>query len=446
MLMLPTLVAHPRVQLVAASDPREEARREFEREFGGRSHATFEAMCDDPNVDAVYIATPHELHAQHVVAAARRGKHALVEKPMAITMAECQSMVDAVGNAGVTLVIGHSHSFDLPFVRARRMIEEGTVGAVRMITAVNFTDFIYRPRRPEELDTSKGGGVVFSQGAHQVDVVRLLGGGLVRSVRAHTGKWDASRPTEGAYAAQLVFEDGTFASLVYSGYAHFDSDELVGWIGEMGHRKDPARYGARARCLRNGLSPAEEAALKNERAYGRMPRNAGAGGAQPVRMVIASCERADLRPMADGVMVYDDARAWRRRCPPPCVPARRGRSTSWCDAIDGASARHAIRRVGDGHLECASPFSNRRAAGAKSRSRTRWHCRRVRQRNSHADQGRERALVPRRGRRADGPADARHWQPVCLSEEVSEPTARRSRAKMFGERSSCFATPTVASA
>jgi phthalate 4,5-cis-dihydrodiol dehydrogenase len=334
MLMLPTL-AHPRVQLVAACDPREEARREFEREFGGRACADFDTMCDDPNVDAVYIATPHEMHAQHVIAAARRGKHVLVEKPMAITLAECQSMIDAVRKACVTLVIGHSHSFDLPFARARQLIEQGTFGGVRMITALNFTDFVYRPRRPEELDTSKGGGVVFSQGAHQVDVVRLLGGGRVRSVRAHTGKWDASRPMDGAYAAQLVFEDGTFASLVYSGYAHFDSDELVGWIGEMGHPKDAGRYGATRAALRSGMSPAEEAALKNQRAYGMTSSQAPAPVAHnQFGMIIASCDRADLRPMPDGVMIYDDTRAWLDPLAPPLVP--RGEVIDeLCDAIAG---------------------------------------------------------------------------------------------------------------
>ena len=338
MLMLPTLVAHPRIELVAASDPREEARSEFEREFGGRAYATVEAMCEDRNVDAVYIATPHELHAQHVAAAAARGKHALVEKPMAVTLAECQAMIDAAAAAGTTLVVGHSHGFDLPFARTRELIATGKYGGVRMITALNFTDFIYRPRRPEELDTAKGGGVVFSQGAHQVDIVRLLGGGIVQSVRAHTGAWDASRPTEGAYAAQLTFADGGFASLVYSGYAHFDSDELVGWIGEMGHRKDPAKYGATRAALRSGMSAAEEQALKYTRAYGKTSSTS----APPVAhnqfgMIIASCDRADLRPLPNGVMVYDDARAWLDALPPPGVP--RGEVIDeFCDAIAGVRA------------------------------------------------------------------------------------------------------------
>jgi phthalate 4,5-cis-dihydrodiol dehydrogenase len=335
MLMLPTFSAHPRVSLAAASDPREEARTRFQREFGGRTYPTVESMCADPELDAVYIATPHQLHAEHVVSAAKHGKHALVEKPMAINLDECRRMNDAARDAGIVLVIGHSHAFDAPILRAREAISGGTYGKARMIVALNYTDFLYRPRRPEELDTARGGGVVFSQGAHQVDVVRLLAGGRTRSVRAQCGAWDPVRPTEGAYTAQLTFEDGTFASLVYSGYAHFDSDELLSWIGEMGHRKDPARYGSTRAMLRAGMSAAEEAALKTTRAYG-----AGAWAAEaPVAhnqfgMVIVSCDRADLRPMADGVMIYDDTRAWLDEIPPPSVP-RAEVIDEFCDAIAG---------------------------------------------------------------------------------------------------------------
>jgi phthalate 4,5-cis-dihydrodiol dehydrogenase len=338
MLMLPTFVAHPRVQLVAACDPREEARRRFAAEFGGRAHATVEALCTDPGVDAIYVATPHELHAQHATIAARHGKHLLIEKPMAITLAECKAVIEAARAARVALVVGHSHSFDAPFARTREMIDAGTYGDVRMITALNYTDFMYRPRRPEELDTAKGGGVVFSQGAHQVDVVRLLAGRNAIGVRAHAGAWDASRATEGAYAAQIAFEGGAFASLVYSGYAHFDSDELVGGIGELGQRKDAARYGAARAALRTGLSAAEEAALKNRRAYGGDDAKSDAPVAhQQFGMVLVSCDGADLRPLPNGVMVYDDTRAWLRELPPPAIP-RAEVIDELCDAVEGTRA------------------------------------------------------------------------------------------------------------
>ena len=242
-LMLPTLTADRRVELVAAADPRPEARARFAEEVGGRVYPTVEALCADAEVDVVYVATPHQLHAEHVEAAAAGGKHVLVEKPMAITLDECRRMIAASERANVRLVIGHSHSFDAPILRTRALIDSGEYGRARMINAMYYTDFLYRPRRPEELDTRRGGGVVFSQAAHQVDVARMLCG-EVRSLRAQTGAWDPRRATEGAYTALVTFDEGAFGSLTYSGYAHFDGDELCGWVAETGQAKDPGRYGA----------------------------------------------------------------------------------------------------------------------------------------------------------------------------------------------------------
>ena len=120
-------------------------------------------------------------------------------------------MIAAAKRASAHLVVGHSHSFDAPIARARAIIESGTVGRVRMMTSLNYTDFLYRPRRPEELDTASGGGVLFSQAAHQVDIVRLLAGGRARYPCARqAGAWDPARPTEGAYSALLTFADGAF--------------------------------------------------------------------------------------------------------------------------------------------------------------------------------------------------------------------------------------------
>jgi phthalate 4,5-cis-dihydrodiol dehydrogenase len=318
-LMVPTFVADARVELIAAADPRAEARRRFERDFGGRTFGSVEALCADPSVEVVYVATPHQFHADHARVATARGKHVLVEKPMALTLEDCRAMIAAARAAGVQLVVGPSHGFDAPIRRAREIIDGGAVGRVRMITAFNFTDYLYRPRRPEELDTACGGGAVFNQAAHQVDVVRRLSGGPVSRVRALTGRWDDARPTEGAYAALITFEDGAFASLVYSGYGHFDSDEFVGWVGEVGQAKDPTRYGGARRLL--AASP-DEARVKNARNYG------SADHAPPPErklhehfgVVIVSCERADLRPLPHGVMIHGDTEQRLDPLPAPAVP------------------------------------------------------------------------------------------------------------------------------
>jgi len=306
-LMAPTLAGDVRVKLVAAADPRAEARAQFSKDFGGRAYATVQELCADSGVDVIYVATPHQFHAEHARFAFAAGKHALIEKPMALTLKECRAMADGARKAKRYLIVGHSHSFDAPIRRTRELIASGKYGRLRMIAAMNFTDFLYRPRRPEELDSARGGGAVYNQAAHHVDIVRLLGGGRLKSVRAGTGAWDPARPTEGAYSALLTFEDGAFASITYSGYAHFDSDEFTGWIGEGGQRKDPAGYG-NARKMLSG----NEMQVKNARNYGG-PKYAEMRAQAPAALLhqhfgvlIASCERADLRPLPDGVWIYAD--------------------------------------------------------------------------------------------------------------------------------------------
>lgn len=343
MLMLPTLAGHRRVQLLACADPREDARARFQRDFpGSRAYPDTAAMCADPDLDAVYVATPHQFHAADAQAACAARKHALIEKPMAVTLDECAGMVAAARQAGVHLVIGHSHSHDGPILHARQLIASGAFGRLRMMTALTFTDFLYRPRRPEELVTEQGGGVVFSQGAHQLDIIRLLGGGMLRSLRAQTFAWDKARPTEGAYTALLTFEDGAAASLAYSGHGRYDTDELLGWIGETGRRRDPAEYGAARGAL---AATTDEAAAKTRRAYG--PESPPLAPPAPPEFhnqfgfLLACCERADLRITAEGVMIHAEDRRWFEPTPLPHVPRAEVLDEFCAAALDGAAPLHS---------------------------------------------------------------------------------------------------------
>jgi len=314
--MLPTFARDPRVVLVAAADPRAEARRQFEADFQARVYADVGDLCADANVDVVYVATPHQFHAAHAIAALSAGKHALVEKPMALSVEQCRRMISPARATNKQLIVGHSHSFDAPILLTRQIIDRGAFGRVRMISALDYTDFLYRPRRPEELDTGAGGGVFFNQAAHQVDILRLLAGSPVKSVRAAAGAWDPARPTEGAYSALLTFADGAYASAVYSGYAHFDSDEFQGWIGELGQKKDPDAYGTARKALSY-----DEVLQKNQKNYGGKQYRAATGAHhQHFGLFVVSCEKADLRPMPNGVMVYADAEQRLEKLAPPQVP------------------------------------------------------------------------------------------------------------------------------
>ena len=265
---------------------------------------------------------------------------------MALSLTDCTAMIDAARGAGVVLMIGPSHSFDAPIRRTRDLIASGAFGELRMIQALNYTDWLYRPRRPEELDPNAG-GVLVNQAPHQVDMVRLIAGGLVQTVRASVGAWDRARPAPAAYAAHVTFVGGAFASLAYNGYGHFDSDEFMGWIGEGGEPKDQARSGhARARLA--GLASAEqEASLKAAGNYGgadyRGPSAASRAAPkhhQHFGLLIASCERADLRPTPDGVVIYDDNGVRLEPLAPPAVPRSEVIDELYAAVIDRRPPQH----------------------------------------------------------------------------------------------------------
>jgi phthalate 4,5-cis-dihydrodiol dehydrogenase len=312
-LMLPTFEGDRRIQLVAAFDPRQSARAAFASQFGesqaGKSHSSAKAVCEDRNVDWVYIATPHQFHAEHVALAAQNGKHVIVEKPMALTLADCTAMIEACTQAKVHLIVGPSHSFDAPVLLAKQMIDSGALGKVRMLNAFNYTDFLYRPRRPEELDTSQGGGVVFSQGAHQIDILRLLAGGLCTSIRASTGQWHTNRPTEGAYSALLQFGD-VFASATYNGYGFYDSDALMDWVGEMGQAKALETHASTHRNHSKASNEAAEAQAKAERNFGGKDYNPATANPAAIAhqhfgFVLVSCDHGDIRLTAKGLEIHD---------------------------------------------------------------------------------------------------------------------------------------------
>ena len=304
--MLPSFVAHPLVRIVAAADLRQEARSKLTNEFHAKTYESVEELCRDGEVNAVYIATPHRFHAEHAITAARHGKHVIVEKPMALTLEDCQTVIQEVNRAGVKLIVGQTNSYDPPILKMGEIVRSGELGQLRMIHTFNYTEFLYRPRRPEELDTRQGGGILFNQTPHQVDMVRLIGGAPVRSVRAYAGAWDPTRPTEAGLSAFLDFENGVVATIVYSGYAHFNSDEFWGLA------PNPETYGMARKAINAVGGRAEEAALKRAGGYGG-PKQRGWGAQNAARAVhehfgimIVSCDKGDLRASAEGVILYGD--------------------------------------------------------------------------------------------------------------------------------------------
>jgi phthalate 4,5-cis-dihydrodiol dehydrogenase len=123
--ILPPISTLPYIKITAAADTRTDALQKFRETYKGEAFTSVAAMCESPNVDAVYIATPNQLHAEHVIVAAERGKHAIVEKPMALMLEDCDKMNAAVARAGIRVVVGHTHSFDPPILRIREIVRSG---------------------------------------------------------------------------------------------------------------------------------------------------------------------------------------------------------------------------------------------------------------------------------------------------------------------------------
>ncbi len=301
--ILSGVTSHKGFRVAAGADVREQATQRFAEEFGAKPFPSLEAMCDSSDIDAVWIVTPNQHHARHAVYAADHGKHVVVSKPMAVTLDECKAMIAAAAANGVQLVAGHTQSM-LPGARGlAELARSGKYGRVGMVQSWNFTPWVYRPRMPEELDERTGGGVVFRQAPHHIDIVRLIGGGMVRSVRAMTLKMDPERPVSGAFTAYLEFEDGTPATIVYNGYGHFDADELNS--GERNSR----RASQAAPVLSRSASREQQAELKESIRYGSAAtagRTAPDQGLAPFGYTLVSCELADLRQSNEGVVVYGE--------------------------------------------------------------------------------------------------------------------------------------------
>ena len=309
--ILPAMEAAPEIELVAGADVNRRVLETFHARYGAKVYDSIEKLCEDPEVEAVWISTPNKFHAPHTIIAAERGKHVVVEKPMAISLKEAEAMLAAVEKSGVKLICGHTQSFG-PHIRTmRRIIQSGELGRLCAMHVWANTDWMLRPRTAEELDVAQGGGVPYRQGPHQIDTVRLLGGGLVRSVRGTTGQWFAGRPIPGYYAAYLEFEDGIPATVVHNGYGYFLASELVPW----GSNKMRYTYEERAairKQLLDGtrdenadkdamrIGGAQEGALFRRRGERRawVPNDLG--------ILIVSCERGDIRQSQYGVYVYSD--------------------------------------------------------------------------------------------------------------------------------------------
>jgi len=169
-------------ELVAVGSRAQESAGAFTAEYGGTGYGSYEALLADPQVDVVYVATPHGRHVEDVRACFAAGKHVLCEKPLANTVEEAEAMTAAAERArasGVRSMVAFNYRRVPAVAFARQLVADGRIGDVRHVRAVYLQDWIVDPEFPLvwRLQADEAGsGALGDIGAHIVDLTQFVTG------------------------------------------------------------------------------------------------------------------------------------------------------------------------------------------------------------------------------------------------------------------------------
>jgi predicted dehydrogenase len=219
--------ARSRVVAIGSRDL-ERARAVAARHGIERAHGSYEALLADPDVDAVYIPVPNHLHAEWTKAAARAGKHVLCEKPLAMTTADAQSMVEVCATEGVRLMEAFMYRLHPSWVAVRELVAGGRIGR---LTAVHswFSYFNDDPANIRNI-RSAGGGALYDVGCYNVNLSRMLFGAEPTGVQAVIER-DPTSGVDVVTSGLLTFPDGA-ASFTCS--TRMEPDQQVHVYGTAG--------------------------------------------------------------------------------------------------------------------------------------------------------------------------------------------------------------------
>ncbi len=227
--VIPAMQRAPHCEVVAiASRDGARAAAAADRLGVPRHHAGYQALIDDPGIDAVYVPLPNHLHAEWALRAAAAGKHVLCEKPLAMSEAQAREMVEGCRLAGVRLMEAFMYRLHPQWVRVRELVDEGRLGELRAVQSF----FSYRNVDPENIRNvlEYGGGSLMDIGCYAINVSRMLF--RAEPVRA-TGAVhrDARFGTDVLTSATLDFGD---RQATFTCSTQLEPDQRVHLIGTEG--------------------------------------------------------------------------------------------------------------------------------------------------------------------------------------------------------------------
>jgi predicted dehydrogenase len=192
-----------RIAAVASRDAAKAA--EFAKTFAiPRQHGSYQALLDDPDIEAVYVPLPNSLHAEWAIKAAQAGKHVLCEKPLALGRAEAEAMFAAAHREGVLLLEAYPYYFQPQTADMLRLIADGVIGEVRsVVNAFGFT--LLNPAGNIRMRKELGGGALLDAGSYAVSLIRLVMGEAPVKAAAVSNFVDG---VDVSTMATLVYADG----------------------------------------------------------------------------------------------------------------------------------------------------------------------------------------------------------------------------------------------
>ncbi len=199
-----------------------------------RAYDAISNLLADKEIEAVFIATPNNLHLPQTLQAAAAGKHVIVEKPMALSVGECEQMIGACRKAGVHLMVGQSQRFLNVVQRTREIVQSGELGKV-IFANTHYTFHVERSPRTWVWDKAvAGGGPVFDLGVHCIDLMRYVLHQDVRDARSFLSPpgINTRNQVEKAAVVAMQFDKGTLGSMLCAYNADFRT--LFEFRGEVG--------------------------------------------------------------------------------------------------------------------------------------------------------------------------------------------------------------------
>jgi predicted dehydrogenase len=234
----PALRDLPNCELVAVARGGARHAESFAREFGaGRWSERWEDLIADEEIDAIYVATPVYLHAAQTIAAAEAGKHVLCEKPMAISVGECDRMIEACRANNVKLGIAYYRHFYPIIARIKEILASGEIGTPAVAQINAFEWFDPGPDHPRRwlLDKKQsGGGPMFDFGCHRIEVLMNLFGTVI-DTKCSLSNVLFEREVEDTAVAVLRFAAGPSAvvTVTHAARERQDSLDIFGSRGSL---------------------------------------------------------------------------------------------------------------------------------------------------------------------------------------------------------------------